>query len=155
MAKSTDTDAARIDACIEKFTPEMAGRIRRVRSALRKRFPSANEIVYDNYNFFVIGYSATERPSDTLVSLAADANGVGISFYWGATIPDPHRLLQGSGKQNRFLRLPDLDLLADPRVQALFQAAEDQADPALPSSGKGKTILKSISAKQRPRRKIT
>ena len=57
-----------------------------MRRALRKRFPSANEIVYDNYNFFVIGYSPTERPSDTIVSLAAAANGVGLSFYRGATV---------------------------------------------------------------------
>jgi hypothetical protein len=35
------------------------------------------EIVYDNYNFFVIGFSVTERPSDCILSIAAAANGVG------------------------------------------------------------------------------
>ena len=50
---------------IDKFTPEMAA----MRSApcarrSRKRLPTANELVYDNYNFFVIGYSSTLRPSD-------------------------------------------------------------------------------------------
>ena len=34
---------------------------------MRKRFPTANELVYDNYNFFVIGYCTTERPSDCVV----------------------------------------------------------------------------------------
>jgi hypothetical protein len=38
-----------------------------VRSAVRKRFPTANELVWDNYNFFVIGYSPTERPTDSIV----------------------------------------------------------------------------------------
>ncbi len=49
-------------------TAKNAATIRAVRRALRKRFPTATEIVYDNYNFFVIGYSPTERPSDSIIS---------------------------------------------------------------------------------------
>ena len=41
------------------------------------------------YNFFVIGYSSTERPSDCIVTLASNAKGVGLSFYYGSTLPDP------------------------------------------------------------------
>ena len=46
---------AELAGFIDKFTPEMARAIRAVRVALRKRLPTANELVYDNYNFFVIG----------------------------------------------------------------------------------------------------
>jgi len=56
---------------IEKFDPDNQTLIVKIRKALQKRFPTANELVYDNYNFFVIGYSPTERPSDTIVSIAA------------------------------------------------------------------------------------
>ena len=35
--------------------------IRSVRKLLRERLPTANELVYDNYNFFVIGYCSTDR----------------------------------------------------------------------------------------------
>jgi hypothetical protein len=42
-------------ACIAKFTPEMAAGIRAARRQMRKRIPQALELVYDNYNFFVIG----------------------------------------------------------------------------------------------------
>ena len=90
---------------IEKFEPKNQTLIRAVRKALRERLPSANELVYDNYNFFVIGYCSTERPSDCIVSIAAGANGVGLSFYRGADLPDPHKILLGSGSQNRFIRL--------------------------------------------------
>ena len=79
--------------------------IRSVRTALQKRLPTANELVYDNYNFFVIGYCSTDRPSDCIVSLVANAKGIGLSFYYGATLPDPAGILQGSGSQNRFIRL--------------------------------------------------
>lgn len=82
---------------IDKFDSQNKTLIRSVRKALRKRLATANELVYDNYNFFVIGYCSTERPSDCIVSLAANASGVNISFYYGATLPDPHKILAGSG----------------------------------------------------------
>jgi hypothetical protein len=109
--------------------------------------------VYDNYNFFVIGFASTERASDTIVSLAAASNGVGLSFYHGATLPDPAKLLLGSGKQNRFIRLPDAKPLESPAVLALIQAAVKQAKNPLKAEGGGYTVIKSVSSKQRPRRK--
>ena len=63
-----------------------------MRRALRKRLPSAHELVYDNYNFFVIGYSPTERPSDAILSIAAGANGVGVCFIRGAKLRDPKKI---------------------------------------------------------------
>jgi hypothetical protein len=65
---------------IKKFDSKNAALIRSVRKVLRERLPTANELVYDNYNFFVIGYCSTERPSDCVLSIAAaGANGVGLS----------------------------------------------------------------------------
>ena len=91
-------DAERqLKAFIGKFDPMDQQLIRAVRRALRKWFPTANELVWDNYNFFVIGYSPTERPSDSIVSIAARANGVGLCFIRGANLPDPKKLLLGSG----------------------------------------------------------
>ena len=136
---------------IDKFEPKNRTLIRAVRKALQKRLPSANELVYDNYNFFVIGYCSTERPSDCIVSIAAGANGVGLSFYRGADLPDPHKILLGSGSQNRFIRLESAEALRRPEVEALISAAVTQSKTPLPSSGGGKLIIRSISAKQRPR----
>lgn len=155
-ARSSEADAEQqLKSFIDKFDPAHQALIRAARKILRRRFPTANEIVYDNYNFFVIGYSPSERPSDTIVSLAAAANGVGLSFYRGASVPDPHKLLLGSGSQNRFLRLPSAKVLDEPEVAALIDAAVEQARTPLRDSGKGKLIIQSISAKQRPRRKTS
>ncbi len=124
-----------------------------MRKVLRKRLPTANELVYDNYNFFVIGYCSTERPSDCIVSIAAGANGVGLSFYRGATLPDPRQILLGSGTQNRFIRIESPETLARPEVEALIALAVLQGKTPLATSGEGKLIIRMISAKQRPRRK--
>lgn len=142
-----------LNGFIGKFDPQNRALLRACRRALRKRFPTANELVWDNYNFFVIGYSATERPSDTIVSLAAGASGVGLSFYRGATLPDPHKTLLGEGAQNRFIRLESVKTLSRPEVEALIAAAVAQAKTPMPASGRRKLVIRSVSAKQRPRRK--
>lgn len=152
-AKRPSTPARQLDRFIAKFDRKDQRLIRDVRTAVRKRFAAANELVYDNYNFFVIGYSPTERPSDTIVSIAARANGVGLCFIHGAKLPDPKKLLVGSGNQTRFIRLESADVLAQPDVEALIAAAIARAKVALPASGRGKLIIRSISEKQRPRRK--
>ncbi len=141
-----------LDGFIAKFDPPIAKQIRAARRVLRKRYPTANELVYDNYNFFVIGYSATERPSDCLFSIAANAKGVGLSFYYGATLPDPHKILLGGGNQNRFIRLESVETLSRQEVKELMNAAVAQADPALPSTGRGHLTIRSVATKQRSRR---
>jgi hypothetical protein len=138
---------------IDKFDPEARRLIRAVRKALRRRFSTAYELAYDNYNFFVLGYSPTERPSDAVVSVAAGANGVGVCFIRGATLPDPKKVLLGSGNQTRFIRVPSLDVLTRPEVENLFAAAVAQSRTRFRETGTPKLIVRSISAKQRPRRR--
>jgi len=101
-----------------------------------------------------IGYCATERPSDCIVSLAVNAKGLGLAFYYGATLPDPEGILEGSGNQNRFVRLAAVEDLAKPAVEALIAAAIAQAKTPLAKDVIGHLVIRSISAKQRPRRAV-
>ena len=142
-----------LQAFIAKFEPKHQSIIRATRKALRKRLPTAHELVYDNYNFFVIGYSPTERPSDAIVSLAAGANGVGLSFpYCGARLIDDYGLLQGNGTKNRFIRIPSAAHIDRHEVGALIDQAVAICKP-LAADERPKVIIRSVSAKQRPRRK--
>jgi hypothetical protein len=150
---SKPSPATQLGKMLGKFEPATARLIRECRAEMRRLLPTAVELVYDNYNFFVLGYCTTERPSSCIVSLAAAANGVSLSFYRGASLPDANHLLQGSGKQNRFIRLSSDDMLRDPGVLALIRAAVALTEPPLHDSRRGRTIIQSVSAKRRPRRK--
>ena len=150
--RSKESPAKPIASFIAKFDPVVAKLIRAARTALRKHFPTAIEQVYDNYNFLAIGYCTTERTSDCIVSIAANSKGVGLSFYHGASLPDPHKILQGGGKQNRFIRLDGPARLKNAEVIAMLNAAAEQAQTPLPGEGAGYTMIKSVSEKQRPRR---
>jgi hypothetical protein len=144
---------AQVRGFVAKFDRRHQVLIRALRKALRRRFPTAYELVYDNYNFFVIGYSPSPRPSDAILSIAAGASGIGLCFLRGAKLPDPKGILQGSGNQTRFIRLPSVDVLDRPEVTALMAAAVARARTPFRTTGKPELVIRSVSAKQRPRRK--
>ena len=137
---------------IAKFDPPNQALLRAARRALRRRLPTAHELVYDNYNFFVIGYSPTEKPSDAILSLTGSSNGVGLCFLYGAKLRDPKKLLRGSGNQTRSIHLDTVAVLAQPDVAALVDQAVAQTRAPFAPRGPRKLIIRSISAKQRPRR---
>ena len=142
-----------LGAFIAKFEPEIRASIREARQLVCGLLPAAHQLVYDNYNFLVIGYSPTERPSDAIVSLAADANGVRLCFLQGSNLPDPSVILLGSGTRNRYVRLVAPRTLLRPEVQSIIRAALEQAKVPMPQSGRGSVIIRSVSQKQRPRKR--
>jgi hypothetical protein len=144
--------AKQVAGFIARFEPSLARLVRAARAALRKRFPTAIELVYDNYNALAIGFASTERMSDIVVSLAVYPRGMSLYFLYGARLPDPNGLLEGSGNKGRFVRLPDVALLKAPPVQALLRAAVARANTPFASTGRGCTVVRSASRKQRPRR---
>lgn len=152
-AKTRPNPEAQLNAFIAKFAPDDQRLIRAVRAAVRKKMPAANEMVWDNYNFLVIGYSPTERPSDGIISIAARAGGVGLCFLQGVGLPDPKKLLLGAGRQTRFVRLESAGRLRHPDVAALLTGAIERAKTPMPRTGRGRLMIRSVSAKQRPRRK--
>lgn len=152
-ARATAAPAKQLAGFIAKFDPRIARLARSARVALRKRFfPTAVELVYDNYNALAIGFGPNERTSECIVSLAVFARGVNLYFFRGARLSDPHKLLQGNGNQGRFMRLENVGQLAEPWVGALLGDAIQLGETPLPVSGRGHIVIKSISAKQRPRR---
>jgi len=142
-----------LEAFVAKFDPPRQKLIRALRRALRRRIPQANELVYDNYNFLVIAYCPSERTTESFFSLGADANGVNLFFgYNGSKLRDPHKLLQGKGKLNRFIRLESPKHLAEPDVQALVSSAIALYGRPLDPKLEGRLLIRAVSPKQRPRR---
>ena len=155
VARPPQSPARQLAGFIAKFDPAIAKLVRSARTALRKRLPTAVELVYDNYNALAIGWGPNERASEVIVSLGVYARGVSLYFTHGAKLSDPHKLLEGNGNQGRFIRLESVAQLDQPAVAALLRAAVRQGKTPLPATGKGYTVIKSISAKQRPRRPVS
>ena len=146
-----ESAAKQLADIIAKFDPPIRKLARTGRAVLRKRLPTAIELVYDNFHALAIGYAPTERMSDCILSQVIHPREVSVSFFFGATLPDPNGILEGRGDQNRFVRLEDAAALVRPDVEALIQAAIARSQAPLPSSGGGYTVIKSVSVRQRSR----
>jgi hypothetical protein len=144
------TPEAELRSYIGRFDPKIQKLTRSVRAALRKRFPTANELAYDYGSSVVIGYSPTERGIDAIVALAGRADGVRLYLSPGPKLPDPKGILLGAGKETRYLEVGAASRLAHPDVKALIAAAIELARIPLPAEGKGSVIIRT-AAKKRPR----
>jgi hypothetical protein len=147
---------AQLRSLFQKFDLKQQKLIGSIRAAVRKRFPTANELVYDYSSFFVIGYSPTAQGVESIVSVAARADRVELYFNHGPKLPDPKKLLQGSGKQTRFIRLDSARQLATPDVEGFIAAAIEHAKIPPASRGKGGLIIKTFktaATKKRPSRR--
>jgi hypothetical protein len=146
------TPKEQLDAFIDRFTPEVAKVARRALAKMRKLTPGALELVYDNYNALAIGFSPTERAGDGIFSIALFPPYVSLFFLQGAKLPDPTKRLRGSGNVVRHILLEDIAIFDEPDVQRLINIALARAKVPLDPKQKRRLIIKSISAKQRPRR---
>ena len=141
-----------LETFIDKFSREIAARTRSELQRMRELLPVAIELVYDNYNALAIGFGPSEKASEVIFSLAVYPRWVTLFFLQGTKIADPENLLCGSGKQVRHIRLLDPDLLLSAKVRALMQDALAKARVPLSALAKHRIVIKSVSAKQRPRR---
>jgi hypothetical protein len=142
---------AQLEGFIARYTPEIAALARTARAHLRARLHGSVEMAYDNYNALAVGYGPNERASSAFISIALFPRWINLFFLYGATLPDPEGLLEGDGSRVRHIRLRDATTLEQPAVQALIDHALVQTEP-LDRTRETRLVIKSISAKQRPRR---
>jgi hypothetical protein len=149
------TDAAtesRIAAFLARYTPEIAAQAKACRAALRRLIPRGHELVYDNYNALVFGYAPTPKTSTAVLSIAAYPRWITLFFRHGTTLNDPQSLLEGSASQVRRIRLQSSDDLDRPAVRSLIAAALGPCAADFAQAGPLTTVVKSVAARQRPRR---
>jgi hypothetical protein len=143
---------AQLESFIAKFDAEVAAAARALVARMRDRIPGAQVLVYDNYNALAIGFGPSDKAGQAVMSLAVFPRWVTLCFLRGKGLPDPAGLLKGEGSRVRHVRLDPPGRLDAPEVQALIDAALARADPPFDPAAQGRLVIKSISAKQRPRR---
>jgi hypothetical protein len=150
---STLTPRQQLDTFIDRYSDEVAAVMRKALQLLRRRVPGATELVYDNYNALGVGFGPSARASEVVLSIVAYPRWVSLFFLQnGARLADPGRLLRGSGTRVRHVVLTTPAVLTSPAVEALIAQALGSAKVAIDPSRRRTVMIKSIAARQRPRR---
>jgi hypothetical protein len=145
------TPDERLAEFLARFEPDIAALANAALERMRARLPGAVELAYDNYNALVIGFGPTGRASDALFSIVVYPRYVSLCFLTGASLDDRDGVLRGDGKLVRHVRLATPDVIADPAIDALMEQAIDRGN-RWDERRERRLEIRSISAKQRPRR---
>lgn len=140
---------AELRTLIAKFAPAYLRLIAAMRRWLRKRLPTAHEIVYEYRDFVVISYSPNERGYEGVLAIRASANAVKLYFNRGQELSDPEKLLQGSGNQTRLINVEGASTLNHPEVTRLVDEAIARNRVPFESAGRGSVVIRSTAAKRR------
>src|SRR5437588_6762157 len=139
---------AELRTLIAKFAPAHLRLIGAMRRSLRKRLPTAHEVVYEYRDWFVISYSPNEHGYEGVLAIRGSADAVKLYFNQGKDLPDPEKLLQGSS-QTRWIHLESASTLARPAVARLIDEAIARNRVPFASAGRGSVVIRSTSAKKR------
>jgi hypothetical protein len=157
--RNTQTAAARraVDAQLRALVAKLAPAHQRLTGALRrwlrKRLPAAHELVYEYSDCVVISFAPDERGYEGVLAVRASANGVRLYINRGKGLPDPEKLLQGTGKQARWMAVEGTSTLARPAVVDLIDEAMARNRIPFASSGLGPVVIRSEVTKPRQRRR--
>jgi len=146
------TPSQQLAGFLAKFELRIAASARAALSRLRKRLPGAVELVYDNYNALAIGFGPSDRASEVIFSIAVYPRWISLFFLQGAKLPDPDKILRGNGTKVRHIVLTETAMLETTAVRKLMAVALASAKKPLDPKQRRRLIIKSVSAKQRPRR---
>ncbi len=142
---------AALRGLIDKFAPTQLRLINAMRKSLRKRLPTAHELVYEYRSWFVISFSPSGQGFEGVLAIRADADGVKFYFSRGKELPDPEKLLKGSA-QVRFIEVESASTLALPAVVRLIEEAIARNPVPFASSGHGPVVIRSAAKKSSARK---
>ena len=142
---------AQLCTLIAKFAPTHLRLVGAMRRWLRKRLPTAHEVVYEYRDCFVISYSPSERGYEGVLAIRGSADGVRLYFNRGKGLPDPEKLLQGSGGQTRWIHMEGASTLARPAVAGLIDEAIARNRMPFARAGRGSVVDRAAAQRRRRR----
>jgi hypothetical protein len=110
----------------DRFLASYPRQIREIANELRRlvveTVPNTTEAVYPGWR--LIGYRQMDRPRGRYFCFVAPmSDHVRLGFEYGASLTDDHNLLEGDGKQVRYVTVRDLGSIALERLEALIAEA--------------------------------
>ena len=148
----TKSDGARnLEAFLAKFDDEVADVARASLAWVRSITPGAMERVYDAYNALSIGFATGDSLRETFLHVAVYPRHVNLGFNQGADLADPRKVLVGTGKAVRHVKIDSAARLDDPNLVKLVRAAAKHAGHADDVSAPRRVVVAAVYARQRPR----
>ena len=118
------------DDLMEDVPTEWETVARRLRDRVLDVHPQVVEVVRlgDNAASYGVG---PKKMSETYCYIMPQKRWVNLGFFYGAELPDPNGLLEGTGKRLRHVKVRSLAAVDDPALRTLIEAALTERRAAL------------------------
>ncbi len=107
---------------IEEFLKSYTPKVKEVSLELRKialeLLPGTEEILYEGWKNFTYGTGKSRTDKDLIIYIAPFKDSVNLGFYRGTNLPDKKKLLKGTGKLLRHIKLKTM---ADYEIEDIKQ----------------------------------
>ena len=119
---SSRQDPSGFSEIIEPCSPEVVELARRVRSLILSVLPDAYEVVWARQR--ISGYgTGPKKNTEHFAHISLHKSRCNLGFNYGSELPDPERLLEGTGKLFRHVKLGRAADVDNPALRALLEAA--------------------------------
>jgi hypothetical protein len=98
-------------------------------------------------------YGPTHKMKDAICYIGVQKDHVNLGFLHGSRLADPQRILEGTGKQMRHIKIRSMEDLLRPAIRPYLQEACERAGQEIATHGK-KTVTTIVKRKSLPRRTV-
>ena len=84
----------------------------------------------------MIAYTYGKGYKDMICTIMASKKGIKLGFYRGTELPDPHKLLTGTGKVHQYVEIKSVGDIHNPALKALLDEALKSYELRIASQGK-------------------
>ncbi len=102
-----------------------------VRTLVAAVMPKVVEVPWPRMRMASYGVGPKKK-SEHFCYISAQKNDVNLGFYFGAELPDPDGLLQGTGKLLRHVKIREPNAIRSRALRRLLKAASTHRMPAQP-----------------------
>ena len=111
-----------IEDFFASYAPEVQDISRVLRAMVKSAMPEAHEVLFASHNH--IGYSfSSESMADRVCYVCPMKDYVRLGFMFGTHLADPERLLVGTGKRLRHVKVRSMQEACRPGLRQLVEAA--------------------------------
>jgi hypothetical protein len=98
---------------------------RQLKNLIIDVYPEVVEVPWPKQK--IIGYGVgPKKMSEHFCYIAAQRDYVNLGFYYGAELPDPRGLLEGTGKKLRHIKIRDIEEVTDPDLHHILQLSFEE-----------------------------
>jgi hypothetical protein len=97
---------------------------------LRKLVAAVMEVPWPKMR--MASYGVSPKKSEHFCYISAQKDDVNLGFYYGAELPDPEQLLQGTGKLLRHVKIREPKAIRSRALRQLLKVATKHRMPAQP-----------------------